>query len=213
MQTVHIVITSFFQEQQSALLSNLPGPTSRTEAVHVHDKAPPPQWYEAYNAQLLASFTGRLLADTILYPLETVMHRLLLQGTRTIIDNTDSGLDVVPVITRYHGTIDCCRGILVNEGFSGFYRGLGALLLQYALHGAILKVTELILLRVGQSSEQIDVEAYRRHFDTQSMSGDGRKYAQRQLNMHASNVLRDPGNMPSSSVLRDPRLDRISGKM
>jgi solute carrier family 25 protein 46 len=35
--------------------------------------------YEAYYPELVATFTGNLLADTLLYPLETILHRLYLQ--------------------------------------------------------------------------------------------------------------------------------------
>ena len=39
----------------------------------------------------MSSFTGSILADIILYPLELLTNRLYLQGTRTIIDSLDSG--------------------------------------------------------------------------------------------------------------------------
>ena len=32
-------------------------------------------------------------------PFETILHRIQLQGTRTIIDNLDSGYSVVPIMT------------------------------------------------------------------------------------------------------------------
>ena len=35
--------------------------------------------YEQYFPELLATFTGQLLADFVLYPLETVVHRLYIQ--------------------------------------------------------------------------------------------------------------------------------------
>jgi len=65
------------------------------------------------------------------------------QGTRTIIDNTDTGLEVLPIITRYDGAFDCYATIVSEEGFSGLYKGFGALVLQYALHVAVLKVTRV----------------------------------------------------------------------
>jgi len=65
------------------------------------------------------------------------------QGTRTIIDNTDSGLEVLPIITRYDGAFDCYTTIISEEGFAGLYKGFGALVLQYALHVALLKITRL----------------------------------------------------------------------
>jgi len=65
------------------------------------------------------------------------------QGTRTIIDNTDTGLEVLPIITRYDGTFDCYATIVSEEGFAGLYKGFGALVLQYALHVAVLKITRI----------------------------------------------------------------------
>ncbi len=108
--------------------------------------------YETYYPELIATFTGNLLADTVLYPLETVIHRLCLQGTRTIIDNTDSGLGVVPIITRYEGMMDCFYSIVSQEGVMGFYKGFGALVLQYGLHMAIVKLTKMVFERLSQRS-------------------------------------------------------------
>ena len=65
------------------------------------------------------------------------------QGTRTIIDNTDTGLEVVPIMTRYDGVFDCYSTVLAEEGFAGLYKGFGALIIQYALHVAVLKLTRL----------------------------------------------------------------------
>lgn len=100
--------------------------------------------YEEYYPEIVAIFTGNLLADTILYPFETILHRLYLQGTRTIIDNTDAGMEVVPIMTRYEGVLDCYTSVVDDEGFSGLYKGFGALILQYGLHIAILKFTRSI---------------------------------------------------------------------
>jgi len=66
------------------------------------------------------------------------------QGTRTIIDNTDTGLEVVPIMTRYDGAFDCYTTLVEEEGFWALYKGFGALLLQYALHMAILKLTRSV---------------------------------------------------------------------
>ena len=59
-----------------------------------------------------AGLAGHFLADVVLYPLETVLHRLHLQGTRSIIDNLDSGIEVTPILTRYEGVSDCFNTIL-----------------------------------------------------------------------------------------------------
>ena len=108
--------------------------------------------YEAYYPELLATFTGRLLADICMFPLETVLHRLLLQGTRTIIDNTDNGLGVVPIITRYEGMIDCYRSVIIEEGLPALYKGFGALTLQFTMHMMILKVTKYLFEFLSQDS-------------------------------------------------------------
>lgn len=76
----------------------------------------------------------------ILYPVETVLHRLHLQGTRTIIDNLETGREVVPIITRYEGFADCFSSIISDEGFSGLFKGFGSLMMQYALHFMLLRM-------------------------------------------------------------------------
>ncbi|XP_022095979.1 solute carrier family 25 member 46-like isoform X2 [Acanthaster planci] len=105
---------------------------------------------EEYFPELLAKFAGNLFADALLYPLETVTVRLHLQGTRTIIDNTDHGYGVIPVSTRYEGMLDCWTAIMADEGTSGLYKGFGALLLQYALHATILKVIQVIFTKLAE---------------------------------------------------------------
>ena len=85
----------------------------------------------------------------MLYPLETLLHRLLLQGTRTIIDNTDTGLGVLPIITRYEGLLDAVRVVVMEEGVGGLYKGFGALLLQYGVHVAILKLAKFCFERMA----------------------------------------------------------------
>jgi hypothetical protein len=39
--------------------------------------------------------------DVLLFPFETILLRLHLQGSRTIIDNLDTGREVLPVTTGY----------------------------------------------------------------------------------------------------------------
>lgn len=72
-------------------------------------------------------------------------YRLHLQGTRTIIDNLDSGYEVTPILTSYLGTKDCLETVQHEEGMPGLYKGFGALLLQYAAHFVVVKVTKLVL--------------------------------------------------------------------
>ncbi|XP_069481587.1 mitochondrial outer membrane protein SLC25A46 [Ambystoma mexicanum] len=103
-----------------------------------------PNPLDAYFPELIASFVANLCADVLLYPLETVLHRLHIQGTRTIIDNTDLGYEVVPINTQYEGMRDCIIAIKREEGTFGFYKGFGAIIVQYALHAAVLQITKII---------------------------------------------------------------------
>uniref|UniRef100_A0A8C3HJQ3 Solute carrier family 25 member 46 n=1 Tax=Chrysemys picta bellii TaxID=8478 RepID=A0A8C3HJQ3_CHRPI len=99
---------------------------------------------DAYFPELIASFAANLCADVMIYPLETVLHRLHIQGTRTIIDNTDLGYEVLPINTQYEGMRDCINTIKREEGMLGFYKGFGAVVVQYTLHVAVLQLTKII---------------------------------------------------------------------
>ncbi|XP_051875564.1 mitochondrial outer membrane protein SLC25A46 [Pristis pectinata] len=99
---------------------------------------------DAYFPELIAGFVANLCADVLVYPLETVLHRLHIQGTRTIIDNTDHGYEVLPINTQYEGMKDCINVIKKEEGIFGFYKGFGAVLVQYTLHAAVLQITRII---------------------------------------------------------------------
>lgn len=126
-------------------------------------RADPSNPLDAYFPELAAEWVGALVADVVVFPLETALHRLSLQGTRTIIDATDGAvaagtggsLLVLPVNTQYDGFSDCLHTIRRKEGGAGFYRGFGALLMQYALHGALLAAARTLLrllLLDGKSS-------------------------------------------------------------
>ncbi|KAG7499311.1 solute carrier family 25 member 46 [Solea senegalensis] len=117
------------------------------------------QWTEPSNPldnyfpELAAAWAGALVADVLVFPLETALHRLSLQGTRTIIDATDGVVAVgngnsplvMPVNTQYEGFSECLHSIRRREGVAGYYRGFGALVTQYALHGALLAAARTVL--------------------------------------------------------------------
>jgi solute carrier family 25, member 46 len=88
-------------------------------------------------------------ADIVFYPLETVIHRLHLQGTRTIIDNLDTGRSVTPLLTGYSSAADCYRTIISTEGPLGLYKGFGSLVLQFAVHFMVLRATKWVLTELG----------------------------------------------------------------
>lgn len=116
-------------------------------------KTDPSNPLDTYFPELAAVWAGSLVADVVLFPLETVLHRLGVQGTRTIIDATDGVVEVgngssplvLPVNTQYDGFSDCFHSIRRKEGVTGYYRGFGALAAQYALHGALLAATRTLL--------------------------------------------------------------------
>lgn len=107
---------------------------------------------QTYYIEVIGSFAGHFLADVLLYPLETILHRLHLQGTRTIVDDLDSGLSVLPITTRYEGVFDCYRCIVKEEGRIGLFKGFGALILQYTIHLAIIRLTKLLLDQISELS-------------------------------------------------------------
>uniref|UniRef100_A0A3B5AP89 Solute carrier family 25 member 46 n=1 Tax=Stegastes partitus TaxID=144197 RepID=A0A3B5AP89_9TELE len=116
-------------------------------------RADPSNPLDVYFPELAAAWVGSLVADVVVFPLETALHRLSLQGTRTIIDATDGAVAaadggsplVLPVNTQYDGFSDCLHAIRRKEGRAGFYRGFGALVAQYALHGALLAAARTLL--------------------------------------------------------------------
>lgn len=96
----------------------------------------------------VSDLTASAISDALLFPLETITHRLYLQGTRTIIDNLDTGTSVMPILTGYTGPLDCFVTTVAQEGRLGLFKGFGALLLQTALVGVLYKVVKLSLVKV-----------------------------------------------------------------
>lgn len=134
----HYIISTIVKAVSSKIMKSRHRALQEQQGAISKPKGTPPGLSQ-YREQL-SSVIGFLAADVILYPIETVLHRLHLQGTRTIIDNLESGREVVPIITRYEGFVDCLHSIVSEEGFSGFFKGFGSLMLQYALHFMLLRV-------------------------------------------------------------------------
>jgi solute carrier family 25 protein 46 len=95
--------------------------------------------------------SSQMGALALLYPIETVINRLIVQGTRTIVDNTDNGLGVIPINTRYDGFFDCVQSILEADGTFGFYKGIGSLMIETACSFALLYFAKLIAIRLYDS--------------------------------------------------------------
>lgn len=100
------------------------------------------------NISVYSTLSSFFATEVLFYPFETILHRLQLQGTRTIIDNLDSGTSVIPIMTNYDGFFDCYRTTIRTEGVLGLYKGFGAVILQFAAHLVVLKAAQWILRQV-----------------------------------------------------------------
>ncbi|XP_040583176.1 mitochondrial outer membrane protein SLC25A46 [Lepeophtheirus salmonis] len=109
--------------------------------------------------QLFSSLLGSVVADVLLYPLDTVLCRLHVQGSRAISDDMDTGYEVFPVITAYTGFWDCVRAISAEEGNTGFFKGFGALFLHYGLVYMMIQWSSF-LIEEGQKFVSTQVKAY-----------------------------------------------------
>lgn len=63
-------------------------------------------------------------------------------------DNLDTGRSVLPILTNYHGPIDCYESCIRNEGFWGLYKGFGALILQFTAHIIVVRLTRFVLTEI-----------------------------------------------------------------
>jgi solute carrier family 25 protein 46 len=102
--------------------------------------------------ELYSNIISLMSSEILFYPMETVLHRIQLQGTRTIIDNLDSGCTVIPILTSYEGAVDCYVTTVTQEGFSGLYKGFGAMLLQFTAHIAVIKLSKWIITQIAELS-------------------------------------------------------------
>ncbi|XP_076231157.1 mitochondrial outer membrane protein SLC25A46 [Calliopsis andreniformis] len=99
--------------------------------------------------ELQSGLISAFMAEVLFYPWETVIHRLHLQGTRTIIDNLDTGHSVTPLLTGYSGAKDCYDTIVSTEGILGLYKGFGALVLQFTVDVVIIKMIKWIIAELS----------------------------------------------------------------
>ncbi|KAG5673885.1 hypothetical protein PVAND_003891 [Polypedilum vanderplanki] len=100
--------------------------------------------------ELASNIISLITSEILFYPFETVLHRIQLQGTRTIIDNLDTGTQVVPILTSYEGAFDCYVTTIQSEGFGGLYKGFGALMLQFAAHLAVIKLSKWVFNQITE---------------------------------------------------------------
>lgn len=106
----HYIISSLIQKLVLLILKR------KIYSSHLAENTSPVHsMLDAYFPELIANFAASLCSDIILYPLETVLHRLHIQGTRTIIDNTDLDYEVLPINTQNEDTRDCINSIRQEE--------------------------------------------------------------------------------------------------
>ena len=112
---------------------------------------------QSYYNELVSSLLSSFFTDVLLFPLETIVMRLHVQGTRTIIDDLDKGFGVTPLCTNYDGVTDCAITIHREEGYGGFFKGFGALVLQYVVQTVIIKIAKSIYfsLPVGKNQKNM----------------------------------------------------------
>ncbi|GMT28263.1 hypothetical protein PFISCL1PPCAC_19560, partial [Pristionchus fissidentatus] len=122
---------------------------------------------------LFATMTSTVLTDLILFPIETVLHRLYVQGTRTLIDNMDTGIMTISMKVKYDGFFHCFKSIIQNEGWWALYAGVGAVVLEYALQSCLHQVIRACFERgsegmrraMGASTDQMSPPIMRETFD------------------------------------------------
>ncbi len=102
---------------------------------------------------LWSSYLSSFVSESVLYPLETVLVRLYCQGMPGLVDNVQSGSDVMFISTYYSGVLNCVREIWGAEGLWGFYKGFSSLLLRYAVHGALLVLLWRTVVFAGNRSK------------------------------------------------------------
>lgn len=57
---------------------------------------------------------------------------------------------MVPILTNYQGAVDCYRTTVLTEGYAGLYKGFGAIVLQFAAHVAVIKLTKWIVTQITE---------------------------------------------------------------
>ena len=97
---------------------------------------------------LWVAYFSSFLSETLLYPVETVMTRLVYQGMPVLVDDVQTGLNIRLVTSFYRGFVSCVTGIWEAEGVFGFFRGYSSLLVRYIIHGSVL----LVLWRVERAA-------------------------------------------------------------
>eukprot|EP00116_Pleurobrachia_bachei_P007322 sb/3467584/ len=95
--------------------------------------------------ELLAGTLHCFVADISLLPLEIIMNRLHLQGSRAIVDNVLDARHVFPYLSSYSTAQQCIEALIDEEGVTSLWKGLSAVLLQYTLRLTVVQTAKLAL--------------------------------------------------------------------
>ncbi|GMR53325.1 hypothetical protein PMAYCL1PPCAC_23520 [Pristionchus mayeri] len=128
--TSHYVIHAALYSKLHRIARDYINRKSPSEKTKLHELIP----------HLFATMTSTVLTDLILFPFETVLHRLYVQGTRTLIDNMDTGIMTISMKIKYDGFFHCFKSIIQTEGWWALYAGVGAVLLEYGLQSCLHQV-------------------------------------------------------------------------
>lgn len=60
------------------------------------------------------------------------------------------GTQVVPILTSYEGAFDCYITTVQSEGVGGLYKGFGSMVLQFAAHLAVIKLSKWIINQISE---------------------------------------------------------------
>ena len=58
-------------------------------------------------------------------------------------------MGVIPILTNYEGMVDCYESTISQEGVLGLYKGFGALVFQYAVQWAVIKLTKFFVTEIS----------------------------------------------------------------
>ncbi|XP_055351242.1 solute carrier family 25 member 46-A-like [Paramacrobiotus metropolitanus] len=96
-----------------------------------------------------------IFADVLLYPVETVLNRLCIQGTKVAVDNLDTGIDAIPTVFSYRSPLQCATNILRTSGMTGFYKGIGVLFLQATLYAVLFGGANFLITYFDAENKKI----------------------------------------------------------
>jgi solute carrier family 25 protein 46 len=60
------------------------------------------------------------------------------------------GSQVVPILTSYESAFDCYVTTIHSEGIGGLYKGFGSMILQFAAHLAVIKLSKWIINQIAE---------------------------------------------------------------